>query len=72
MKAEQLTNSGAGLSPLLRPKEAAAVLAISPRKLWELTNCGTIPCVRMGKAVRYDPADLNHFIRKAKNGKGCK
>ncbi len=47
---------------LLRPSEAARALAISPRKLWAMTNCGEIPCVRLGRAVRYRPSDLTVWI----------
>lgn len=43
---------------LLTTKQAADALAISERKLWELTNCGTIRAVRIGKAVRYATATL--------------
>ena len=53
---------------LLRVPEAAKVLAISPRKLWELTNCGDIPCVRIGRAVRYDPRDLRDWIAHRRGG----
>ena len=42
--------------------QAAKALAISERKLWELTNEGAIPCVRIGRAVRYDPADIRTWI----------
>ncbi len=52
---------------LLRPGEAAKALAISTRKLWELTNCGEIPCIRIGRAVRYAPADLQAWIDRQKN-----
>ena len=51
---------------LLNPREAATALAISPRKLWELTNCGDIPCIRIGRAVRYDPEDLKTWIEQKK------
>lgn len=47
---------------LLRPGEAADALAISERKLWELTRCGEVPAVRIGRAVRYDPRDLAAWI----------
>ena len=53
---------------LMTAKEAAKVLAISPRTLWGLTKSGQIPCVRInGWTVRYDPADLNGWIEKQKN-----
>lgn len=41
----------------LRPREAAAAIGISPRKLWQMTASGEIPFTRMGRCVRY-PADL--------------
>ncbi len=55
------------LRPLLKPDEAAGVLAISPRKLWELTASRVIPAVRIGRAVRYDPADLVAWIARNKD-----
>ena len=55
---------------LLRVKDAADLLAISPRKLWELTKVGAIPCVRMGpKVVRYDLDDLHLAIKRFKKTK---
>ena len=41
------------VSLLLTSNEAAAALRISPRLLWSETKRGEIPCVRLGKAVRY-------------------
>ena len=43
-------------------REAAKALGISERKLWDVTNQGAIPCVRIGRAVRYDPADIRAWI----------
>ena len=51
---------------LLRAPEAARLLAICTRKLWELTNRGEIPHVRIGRAVRYDGQDLEAWIEKHK------
>ena len=53
---------------LIKATEAAKVLAISPRLLWTLTNGGVIPCVRIGRSVRYDPADLRCYIESNKTG----
>jgi len=47
---------------LLKPPQAAEALAISPRKLWAMTASGEIPCVRLGRAVRYDLVDLHDWI----------
>ena len=54
---------------LMTPTEAAQALAISPRKLWAMTNCGDIPCVRIGRSVRYDPADLQFWIEEQKSAR---
>jgi hypothetical protein len=47
---------------LLTPIEAAAALGISPRLLWSKTKIGEIPCLRIGKAVRYSPTALQAWI----------
>lgn len=47
---------------LLTERDAAKALAVSPRKLWDLRMSGEIPCVRVGRSVRYDPADLQAWI----------
>jgi excisionase family DNA binding protein len=55
-------SAGAVVPLLYRPDEAAKALAISARTLWTLTNCGEIPCVRMGKLVRYRPESLAAWL----------
>lgn len=50
-------------SDLLSTREAASYLTISVRKLWSLTNCGGIPTVRIGKAVRISRAALDAYIK---------
>ena len=47
---------------LLKPPQAAEALGISPRKLWSLTACGSIPHIRVGRCVRYAPGDLERWI----------
>ena len=51
---------------LLTPRQAAAALAISQRKLWSLTSSGEVKCCRIGRAVRYDTADLTDFVAASK------
>lgn len=46
-------------------KEAAAMLGMSQRTLWTLTNSGEVPCVRYGtnrRSKRYRVADLEEFL----------
>ena len=59
----------AAIAPLLlSAREAAAALSIGTRKLWELSNRGEIPVVRIGRRVLYDLADLRGFIKRQKEG----
>jgi predicted DNA-binding transcriptional regulator AlpA len=53
-----VSGSHPAMRSLLPPKEAAKFLAIGSRKLWELTNCGEVPRLRIGRSLRYVPADL--------------
>lgn len=50
------------MKPLLSPKDTTALLGIGSRKLWELTNCAEIPHLRIGRAIRYDPDDLEAWV----------
>ncbi len=48
---------------LLRPREAARLLAISERTLWTLTHeRGEIRCIRLHRAVLYPRAELVRWI----------
>ena len=69
-RSDQPVVAAARTRLLLRPAEAAEALAVSPRKLWELTNRGVIPSVRIGRCVRYDPGDLRRWINKQKPRNG--
>jgi excisionase family DNA binding protein len=51
---------------LLTMRQAAQMLAIGERTMWELTRRGAIPCVRIGRSVRYSPLDLQAWIEAQK------
>ncbi len=56
-------------APRLKPpKWAAKYLAISERKLWQLTKDQRIPAIKFDRIVRYDLNDLDEFISRAKEG----
>ena len=54
------------MKALLSAMQAAALLRISPRKLWELTNRGDIRRVPIGRRVLYDEDDLVAFVEALK------
>ena len=62
-------NSTATTSRLLSTKAAAQYLAISERKLWQLSKDKRLPAVKFDRVVRYDVADLDDFIAQAKGGR---
>jgi excisionase family DNA binding protein len=63
-----MANDTNTITRLLSPASASKYLAICERTLFELTKTQRIPAVRIGRAVRYDIADLDGFILNAKTG----
>ena len=49
---------------LLTLREAAEALSISERYLRSLTKAGTVPCIRLGRSVRYRPAEVEAALEK--------
>lgn len=54
---------------LLRPAAAARFPAISPRKLWEMTNCREVPAIRIDRALRYLTEDLRAWVAACRTGR---
>lgn len=54
---------------LLTARQAAKALSVCEKTLWTLTQRGELPVVRVGRAVRYDPRDLESWIQRAKNSR---
>lgn len=52
---------------LLTPRETAKRLAISERHLFHLTHSGQLPCVRVGKCVRYNVETIQQWVREAES-----
>jgi hypothetical protein len=55
---------------LVSARDAAQMLAVSPRKLWAMTFEETpgLPYVRCGRLVRYSPDDLRGWIASQRKG----
>ena len=57
------------VTPLaLRPKDAAKALGIGSRLLWEKTNCGEIPHVKIGRCVVYPTHLLREWLAQQSEG----
>ncbi len=55
----------AGTSParLMDVRELARVLNVPVSWLYERTRLGTIPCIRIGRYVRFDPEAVLSFFK---------
>jgi predicted DNA-binding transcriptional regulator AlpA len=47
---------------LVDSRVACQLIGIGARSLWSLTNSGAIPCRRIGRCVRYAPAELRLWV----------
>ncbi len=56
---------------LVNVHELARILNVPVSWVYERTRLGTIPCVRLGKYIRFDPEEVLAFFREqAKHGSG--
>ncbi len=65
-----MQDQGSKAALLVTAREAALMLAVSPRKLWAMTFEETpgLPYVRCGRLVRYSPDDLCQWIDVQRKG----
>lgn len=56
------------LTPLVDRSDAAKLLGISERTLWDLTKKREITHVKIGQRVKYAPEDLQKFIDRNRRG----
>ncbi len=50
------------MTPLVTKDEAAAVLQVTPRVVLRLVRAQKLAAVRVGKAWRFDPRDIEAFV----------
>jgi excisionase family DNA binding protein len=67
MEKHAETRSGNNKQSLLTVRQVAELLGICERTAFELTRTGRLPAVRIGRAVRYAPADVAAFIEACKD-----
>lgn len=47
----------------MRPREAAKALGVSERLLWEWTDRGVVPHIRVGRAILYPVDSLREWLK---------
>ena len=48
--------------PLLRPEQAAALLNVKPSWIYDAVRTGRLPCLRVGRHVRFTRAMLEDWL----------
>lgn len=48
--------------PLLRPEQAAALLAVKPSWVYEAVRTGRLPCLRVERHIRFTRAMLEDWL----------
>ena len=48
---------------LLTPDEVAEMLRLARKTVIVMARDGKIPCVRIGRLVRFDPAEIERWLR---------
>jgi excisionase family DNA binding protein len=49
--------------PLLRPDQAAALLAVKTNWIYEAVRTGNLPCIRVGRHIRFTRAMLEEWLQ---------
>ena len=50
-------------TPLLTPAEAAQLLAVKPSWIYEAVRSGNLPCLRIGRHIRFTRTMLEDWLR---------
>jgi excisionase family DNA binding protein len=49
--------------PLLRPDEAATLLAVKTSWIYDAVRAGNLPCIRVGRHIRFTHAMLEEWLQ---------
>ncbi|HXA54983.1 MAG TPA: helix-turn-helix domain-containing protein [Solirubrobacteraceae bacterium] len=59
----RLPNTTALAGPLLRPEQAAALLAVKTSWIYDAVRSGRLPCIRVGRHIRFTQAMLEEWLQ---------
>ena len=48
--------------PLLKPKDAAELLSVRPSWVYEAVRTGRLPCIKVGRHLRFVRSDLERWV----------
>jgi excisionase family DNA binding protein len=55
--------------PLMTAAQAAAVLSVRTSWVYDAARSGELPCVRLGKHLRFLRSDLERFVAEQRRGR---
>jgi excisionase family DNA binding protein len=55
--------------PLMTAADAAALLSVRTSWIYDAARTGELPCVRIGKHVRFLRSDLERFVAEQRRGR---
>jgi excisionase family DNA binding protein len=55
---------------LLSADQASKVLLVSTRTLYTLSQRGDLPCIKIGRSVRYHPKDIEAYLDRQRTTQG--
>lgn len=58
MSVDKATN----LEPFWKVADVARFLAMSPQWVYKQAELGVLPCVRLGAALRFEPAAIRRYV----------
>ena len=61
-KTTAATTGNDQLMKLLTYKDVAELIGVSVRQVATFTSLGVIPCVKIGRLVRFQPEDIREFL----------
>jgi hypothetical protein len=64
---DRSNTSNNGAERLWTGRQASEHLGISPRHLWTITERGDLPCIRVGRCVRYALADIEAYVNRGRS-----
>lgn len=55
------------MNRLLNAEETGKLLGVSTRTLYTLSAQGKLPCIKVGRSVRYDQRDIDTYINQQRS-----
>lgn len=56
------------MEPLIGTEEVSKILGLSARTIYSLVNRGDLPAYRLGRLVKFKPAEVRDFVEASRIG----